>query len=79
MWHSGIDQHRRYCVITTYGAEGPRVKQARVASSALALQRYFAEFPGPHKAVVESTGRWCGAQADTIGRRRSQACGGSVH
>jgi transposase len=58
MWYSGIDQHKRFCVITTYGPTGPRVKQARVASTPLALQQYFAEFPGPHKAVVESTGGW---------------------
>jgi hypothetical protein len=58
MWYSGIDQHKAYCVITTYGPAGPRVKQARVASTPLALQPYFAAFPGPHKAVVESTGGW---------------------
>jgi transposase len=58
MWYTGIDQHREFCVLTTYGPEGPRVKQARVASAALALAPYFAEFPGPHKAVVESTGGW---------------------
>jgi transposase len=58
MWYSGIDQHKPYCVITTYGPEGPRVKQARVASSPVALERYFTEFPGPHQAVVESTGGW---------------------
>ena len=58
MWYSGIDQHKQYCVITTYGPEGPRVKQVRVPSTPLALQLYFAEFPGPHKAVVESTGSW---------------------
>jgi len=58
MWYSGIDQHKAYCVITTYGPEGPRVKQARVASTPLALQQYFAESPGPQQAVVESTGAW---------------------
>ncbi|MDP3775890.1 MAG: transposase [Gemmatimonadales bacterium] len=58
MWYSGIDQHQRDCVITTYGPDGPRVKHARVPSTPLALQLYFAEFPGPHKAVVESTGSW---------------------
>src|SRR3970282_1416841 len=58
MWYSGIDQHKQFCVITTYGPEGPRVKQARVVSTALALAQYFAEFPGPHKAVVESTVGW---------------------
>lgn len=58
MWYSGIDQHKQYCVITTYGPEGPRVKQARIPSTPLALQQYFAQFPGPHQAVVESTGSW---------------------
>jgi transposase len=58
MWHSGIDQHKQFCVITTYGPEGPRVKQSRVASTPLEVTRYFAEFPGPHRAVVESTGGW---------------------
>ena len=58
MWYSGIDQHKPYCVITTYGPTGPRVKQARVPNTAAALQAYFAAFPGPHRAVVESTGSW---------------------
>ncbi len=58
MWYSGIDQHKQYCVITTYGPEGPRVKQARVPTTPLALQQYCAAFPGPHRAVVESTGGW---------------------
>jgi hypothetical protein len=39
MWYSGIDQHKQVCVITTYGPEGLRVKQARVASTALELAR----------------------------------------
>ncbi|MBI4421541.1 MAG: hypothetical protein HY560_12015, partial [Gemmatimonadetes bacterium] len=56
MWFTGIDQHREFCVLTTYGPEGPRVKPVRVASTGLALAGYFAEYPGPHKAVVESTG-----------------------
>jgi transposase len=58
MWYSGIDQHKRDSVITTYGPDGPRVKQARVANTPLALAQYFADFPGPHQAVVESTGGW---------------------
>ena len=29
-----------------------------MASTPLELARYFAEVPGPHKAVVESTGGW---------------------
>jgi transposase len=58
MWYSGIDQHKRDSVITTYGPDGPRVKQARVANTPLVMAQYVAEFPGPHKAVVESTGGW---------------------
>jgi len=66
MWYTGIDQHKQFCVLTTYGPDGPRVKQARVASTPLAIQQYFAEFPGPHRAVVESTGAWYWL-ADTLG------------
>ena len=58
MWYTGIDQHRRDSVLTTYGPEGARAKQARVANTPLALAQYFAEFPGAHRAVVESTGGW---------------------
>lgn len=58
MWYSGIDQHKAFCLITTYGAEGPRVKQARVVNTRVALEAYFAAFPGPHQAVVECTGGW---------------------
>src|SRR5260370_40973946 len=58
MWYSGIDQHKRDSVIATYGPDGPRVKQLRVANTPLALAQYFADFPAPHKAVVESTGGW---------------------
>src|SRR5258708_36804909 len=59
MWYSGIDQHKRDCVIATYGPDAPRVKQARVPNTPLALAQYFAAFPAPHKAVVESTGARC--------------------
>ena len=34
MWYSGIDQHKRDSVITTYGLEGASVKQARVPNTA---------------------------------------------
>ena len=43
MWYTGIDQHREFCVLTTYGPDGPRVKQARVPSTALALAPYFVQ------------------------------------
>jgi transposase len=58
MYFSGIDQHKRDSFITTYDSNGTVVKQARVRNSPLLIQSYFAEFPGPHKAVVESTGAW---------------------
>src|SRR5260370_40351210 len=67
MWYFGIDQHKRDCVITTYGPDGPRVKQLRVANTPLALAQYFADFPAPHKAVVESTRGWYGL-ADVLAR-----------
>jgi transposase len=58
MFYSGIDQHKRDSYITTYGPDGEVVKQQRVPNSPLLLHRYFAQFAGPHRAVVESTGSW---------------------
>lgn len=58
MYYSGIDQHKRDCVITTYDDAGHRVKQQRVPNTRDRLRRYFTEFSGPHRAVVESTGFW---------------------
>jgi transposase len=58
MYYSGIDQHKRDCMITTYDRDGQRVKQERVPNSRERLRRYFTTFPGPHQAVVESTGFW---------------------
>jgi transposase len=56
--YSGIDQHKLDSVITTYSASGERLRQRRLRNERSALVRYFAEFPGPHRAVVETTGRW---------------------
>lgn len=58
MFYSGIDQHKASSVITTLTAEGQRVAQATVPNERAVLRRYFAQWPGPHKAVVEATGRW---------------------
>jgi len=58
MFYSGIDQHKRDSFITTYGPHGEVVNQKRVPNSAMLIQRYFSQLPGPHKAVVESTGSW---------------------
>lgn len=58
MYYSGIDQHKRDCMITTYDADGHRVKQQRIPNDRHRLRTYFAQFAGPHRAVVESTGFW---------------------
>jgi len=58
MYYSGIDQHKRDCMITTYDADGHRVKQQRVPNDGHRVRAYFAQFAGPHRAVVESTGFW---------------------
>jgi transposase len=58
MYTTGIDQHKRDSVLTTYDAAGERVRQVRLPNSPAALVRYFAAFAGPHQAVVETTGRW---------------------
>lgn len=58
MFYSGIDQHKASSVITTLTADGQRLAQATVPNERAVLRAYFAQFPGPHKAVVESTGRW---------------------
>lgn len=58
MFYSGIDQHKLSSVITTLAADGQRVAQATVPNDRRVLRQYFAQFPGPHRAVVESTGRW---------------------
>ena len=67
MYYSGIDQHKRDSFITTYDSNGTVVKQARVRNNPLLMQSYFAQFPGPHKAVVESTGSWYWL-ADLLGK-----------
>jgi transposase len=58
MFFSGIDQHKQSSVITTLTAQGQRVAQVTLPNHRPLLLQYFAQFPGPHKAVVESTGRW---------------------
>lgn len=58
MYYSGIDQHKRDCMITTYDASGQRVKQERVPNVRARLRAYFTAFQGQHAAVVESTGFW---------------------
>ena len=73
MFYSGIDQHKQDCFITTYGPEGAIVKQARVPNAPLQLRRYFAQFSGTHRAVVESTGSWYWL-ADLLGDLHVDLC-----
>ena len=58
MFYTGIDQHRRSSVLTTLTAHGERLGQVTLPNERDLLARYFAQFPGPHHAVVEATGRW---------------------
>ena len=58
MFYAGIDQHKAFSVITTPTEDGQRVAQATVPNDRERLLAWSAQFPGPHKAVVESTGRW---------------------
>ncbi len=58
MFYSGIDQHKRDSFITTYDDDGTVVKQQRIRNCRMLIRRYFESLPGPHKAVVESTGSW---------------------
>lgn len=58
MFYTGIDQHRRSSVLATYTEAGQVVGQATIPNEPARWRQYFAQFPGPHQAVVESTGRW---------------------
>lgn len=58
MLHSGIDLHKRTVVLSTIDADGQRVDEAQLPTTRVAVRRYFAAHPGPHRAVVESTATW---------------------
>lgn len=58
MYFTGIDQHRLRSTLSTFTASGERVGEATLPNDRGVLTRYFAQFPGPHQAVVEATGRW---------------------
>ncbi len=45
-------------MITTVTADGERVAQVTLPNQRGVLLQYFTQFTGPHKAVVEATGRW---------------------
>ncbi len=63
MFYSGINQHKRDSFITTYDDGGTIVNHERVPNPPLRIQRYFAQFPGPHKAVAPSPARAGGEAA----------------
>jgi transposase len=58
VFYTGIDQHRRSSVLTTYTDAGQAVGHATLPNEPVRLRHYFAQFPGSHRAVVEATGRW---------------------
>jgi transposase len=58
VFYSGIDQHKASSVITTLTGDGTCVAQVTLPNRRSVLRQYFTQFPGPHKAVVEATGRW---------------------
>jgi hypothetical protein len=53
---SGIDQHKRDCVITTYAADGQRVKQQRVPNDPSRLPRPTPGRGGVHRLLVLARG-----------------------
>lgn len=58
MFFTGIDQHKHSSVLTTVTASGERLAQVTLPNRRPLLRQYFAQFPVPHQAVVEATGRW---------------------
>lgn len=58
MFYTGIDQHRRSSVLTTFSEDGQVVGRGTIPNEPTRLRQYFAQFPGTHQAVVEATGRW---------------------
>lgn len=58
VFYTGIDQHRLSSVLTTFTPQGERLRQMTLPNDRGLLSRYFAQYPGPHQAVVEATGRW---------------------
>jgi hypothetical protein len=58
MLYSGIDLHKRTLAIHTVDAEGTLVRKADLPTHRDRITAYFAALPGPHRAVVECTGRW---------------------
>ena len=58
MFYSGIDLHKRSSYVTTLDGTGKVVAQQSLPNRATVVRHYFAQFTGPHSAVVESIGGW---------------------
>ena len=58
MLHTGVDLHKRSCVLTTVDAGGRVVAHRKVPAERHALQSYFRRLSGSHRATVEATGGW---------------------
>jgi transposase len=58
VFYTGIDQHRASSVLTTLTADGDCLRQVTLPNDRGVLAAYFAQYPAPHRAVVEATGRW---------------------
>lgn len=58
MLHSGIDLHKRSCVLTTVDQHGRTVQRGKLRADRAALASYFRRLPSPHRVTVEATGSW---------------------
>lgn len=58
MLYSGLDLHKHTIAIHTVDAAGTCVRRTTLPTERVAIARYFDALPGPHRAVVESTGMW---------------------
>jgi transposase len=54
----GIDLHKRTMTIASLNTRGEIVQERRLRTQRSAVTQYFKDLPGPHRAVVESTGGW---------------------
>jgi transposase len=58
MYHTGIDEHKDNCYLTTVNDTGGVVKSEKLRNKPSVILDYFHALAGPHRAVVESTANW---------------------
>lgn len=58
MYCSGLDLHKRTCVVTTLDDTGTIVQRATLHNEPAEILAYFRRLPGPHRTTVEATGSW---------------------